>query len=56
MSNIGSIFKAVEFVEAHLQEEIAVADIASAGIPDYSINRHWNIPIKYHQLNLQLGQ
>ena len=30
MSNIESMFQAVEFIEAHLKEEIAVADIAAA--------------------------
>ena len=43
MSNLTAIFEAVEFIEAHLREEIAVADIADAvGYSLYHFCRTFN--------------
>jgi AraC family transcriptional regulator len=43
MSNITAIFEAVEFIEAHLREEVAVADIADAvGYSLYHFCRTFN--------------
>ena len=43
MSNITAIFEAVEFIEAHLKEEIAVADVADAvGYSLYHFCRTFN--------------
>ena len=48
MSNVETIFEAIEFIEANLKEAIAVADIADAvGYSLYHFCRVFNRAIKH---------